>query len=61
MNLHLAYFLSALGESLVLYLILSYMEKKSDEITQHHVAMILITNFIAAYTGFYLLPWLSSL
>ena len=61
MNRHLAYFLTALGESLVLYLILSYIEKESHEVTQSHVIMILITNFIAAYTGFYLLPWLSSL
>lgn len=61
MNIHLAYFLTALGESLILYLILSYIEKESHEITQSHVIMILITNFIAAYTGFYLLPFLSRL
>ncbi len=61
MNIHLVYFLTALGESLILYFILSYIEKKSHDITQSHVLMILITNFVAAYTGFYLLPWLSSL
>lgn len=61
MNRHLAYFLTALGESLILYLILSYIEKESNEITQTHVITILITNFIAAYTGFYLLPYFSSL
>ena len=61
MNIHLAYFLTALGESVVLYFILSYIERESNEITQAHVVMILITNFIAAYTGFYLLPWFSSL
>lgn len=61
MNIHLAYFLTALGESLILYLILSYIEREFDEITRSHVIMILITNFVAAYTGFYLLPWLSSL
>lgn len=61
MNIHLAYFLTALGESLVLYFILSYIERESREITQTHVMMILITNFVTAYTGFYLLPWLSNL
>lgn len=61
MNIHLAYFLTAIGESLALYFILSYIERESHEITQTHVLMILITNFVAAYTGFYLLPWLSNL
>jgi len=61
MNIHLAYFLTALGETLILYLILSYIERESHDITQSHVVMILVTNFVAAYTGFYLLPWLSSL
>lgn len=61
MNIHLAYFLTALGETLVLYFILSYIEREYHEITQSHVMMILITNFVAAYSGFYLLPWLSNL
>lgn len=61
MNIHLAYFLSAVGETLALYFILYYIEKESHEITPSHVTMILITNFVAAYTGFYLLPWLSNL
>lgn len=60
MNKHLAYFLTALGETLALYFILSYIERAYEEIKQPHVAMILITNFVSAYTGFYLLPWLSS-
>lgn len=61
MNIHLAYFLTALGESLVLYIILSFMERESDEIKPGHILMTIITNFIAAYSGFYLLPWLSSI
>ena len=61
MNRHLAYFLTGLGETLVLYLILFYIEKQSDEITKSDVMLILITNFVAAYSGFYLLPWLSNL
>ena len=61
MNIHLAYFLTAIGESLVLYFILYLLERESHEITPPHVTMILITNFVAAYTGFYLLPWLSNL
>lgn len=61
MNIHLAYFLTALGESLILYLILSYIEREYHEITRSQVIMVLIANFVAAYSGFYLLPWLSSL
>lgn len=61
MNIHLAYLLTALGESLVLYFILSYIERESHEIKPAHVAMILVTNFVAAYSGFYLLPWLSNI
>lgn len=61
MNIHLAYFLTALGETLVLYFILSYIEREYHEISPAHVAMALITNFVAAYSGFYLLPWLSNL
>ena len=61
MNQHLTYFLTAIGETLVLYIVLSYIESKSDVIYPEHVYMILVTNFIAAYSGFYLLPWISSL
>lgn len=61
MNIHLAYFLTALGETLILYLILSHIEREYDDITKSNVVMVLVTNFVAAYTGFYLLPWLSSL
>lgn len=61
MNIHLAYFLTALGESLVLYIILSFIERESGEIKPAHISMTIITNFIAAYSGFYLLPWLSSI
>lgn len=60
MNKHLTYFLTAIGESLVLYLVLSYIESTSDVIHSEHVYLILVTNFIAAYSGFYLLPWISS-
>ena len=61
MNKHLVYLFAAIGESLVLYLILSAIERLSDEITPSQVHMILITNFVAAYSGFYLLPFLSNL
>ena len=61
MNIHLAYLLTALGETLALYFILFYIERESHEIMPSHVTMILITNFVSAYTGFYLLPWLSNL
>ena len=61
MNIHLAYLLTGLGETLVLYFILYYMEKESHEIKPADVWMTLITNFAAVYTGFYLLPWLSNL
>lgn len=60
MNQHLSYFLTAIGETLVLYLVLSYIESSSDVIHPEHVYLILITNFIAAYSGFYLLPWISN-
>lgn len=60
MNKHLTYFLTAIGESLVLYLVLSYVESASDVIQSDHVYLILVTNFIAAYSGFYLLPWIST-
>ena len=60
MNDHLTYFLTAIGESLVLYLVLSYIESESDVIHSDHIYLILTTNFIAAYSGFYLLPWISS-
>lgn len=60
MNEHLTYLLTAIGESLVLYLVLSYIESTSDVIHPEHVYLILVTNFIAAYSGFYLLPWISS-
>lgn len=61
MNIHIAYFLTALGESIILYLILSYIERESHEIKPDHTWMILITNFVSVYTEFYLLPWLSNL
>jgi len=61
MNRHLAYFLTAAGETLILFIILTYLESRSHDIKPAHVAMVLITNFVAAYSGFYLLPWLTSL
>lgn len=60
MNEHLTYFLTAVGETLVLYLVLSYIESTSDIIHPEHVYLVLVTNFIAAYSGFYLLPLISS-
>ena len=60
MNPHLTYFLTAIGESIILYIVLSYLERNSEHIHPDHVILILITNFIASYSGFYLLPWLSS-
>tara|TARA_Y100000389_G_C17423448_1_gene498126 strand:+ start:1059 stop:1244 length:186 start_codon:yes stop_codon:yes gene_type:complete len=60
MNQHLSYFLTAIGETLILYLVLSYIEITSDVIHKEDVYVILITNFIAAYSGFYLLPWISN-
>lgn len=61
MNLHLVNFFSALGESLAVYIILFFIQRESKDITTSEVIIILITNFIAAYTGFYLLPWLSKI
>lgn len=61
MNTHLAYFLTAVVESIILYIVLYYLEQSSRDINKDHITMIIITNFISVYAGFYLLPWFSSL
>ena len=55
MNIHLAYFLTALGETLAAFVVMKYYESTSDSIKSEHVAAALVTTFIAAYSGFYLL------
>ena len=55
MNIHLAYFLTALGETLAAFIVMKYYETTSDSIKPDHIAAALITTFIAAYSGFYLL------
>lgn len=55
MNIHLAYFLTALGETLAAYAVMAYFDAKSDSIHPDHVIATLLTIFIAAYSGFYIL------
>ena len=61
MNIHLSYFLTAIAETLILYLVLSYIENRSPHVHSDHVYSILITNFIVSYSSFYLLPLISNL
>lgn len=55
MNIHLAYFLTALGETVAAYAVMSYFDTKSDSINLDHVIATLLTIFIAAYSGFYII------
>ena len=61
MNTHLAYFLTILFESIVLYIVLYYFKQSSHNINTYDIIVILTTNLVSVYSGFYLLPWLSNI
>jgi hypothetical protein len=60
MNTHIKYLLTCITQTFILYISLIIFKINKPDFKDDHINSLLLTNFIATYSGLYILDYYSS-